>query len=198
LELQLEHIGKKIQGHWLFKGIDLTLKSGQSLSITGKNGAGKSTLMQVVYGLTQASEGKILVDKNANFKPNELMAMSAPYLELPMEFSLREIHHLYLGLQKTNMPFETFVDFALFQNKDTDKPLKHFSSGMLQRLKTALCFASNSAIILLDEPLTNMDRQGELWYKNCLDSVKSKICIVAGNQDIEVNWTDINLKISED
>lgn len=198
MELQLDHIGKKIQGHWLFKGIDLTLNNGQSLSITGKNGAGKSTLMQVIYGLTQASEGKVLIDKNADYKAKDLMAMSAPYLELPMEFSLKEIHQLYLGMQKTTLPFDAFIEFALFQSKDTTKPVKHFSSGMLQRLKTALCIASNAPIILLDEPLTNMDKQGEQWYKNCLDTLKSKICIVAGNQAIEVDWTDINLKISEE
>lgn len=197
MELHLENIGKKIQGLWLFKGVDLQLNSGKSLSITGKNGSGKSTLIQVIYGLVQASEGQILIDGKSNFSPHKVMAISAPYLELPIEFSIKEIHELYVKLNKLNLSYIDFIEFAMYSEKDANKPLKYFSSGMLQRFKTALCMASNAQILLLDEPLTNMDQQGELWYKNCRGSIKDKICIVAGNQGSEVDWTDYNLKISD-
>jgi ABC-type multidrug transport system ATPase subunit len=197
LELTLDNIGKKYQGHWLFKDINLSLSSGQSLSVTGKNGSGKSTLMQVVYGLVQASEGKVLIDGNADFEAHVSMAMSSPYMDLPMEFSIREIHQLYGGLKKIDKPLDLFCHDALFASKDADKPVKYFSSGMLQRLKTAFCLYSTAPIILLDEPLTNMDATGEKWYKNCLIEVKHKICLVAGNQGAEIDWTDKNLSISE-
>ena len=196
MELTLDHIGKKYQGHWLFKEIHLSLQSGQSLSITGKNGSGKSTLMQVVYGLVQASEGKVLVDGSEHFKPHEVMALSSPYLELPMEFSVREIHQLYLNTGKITLAYANFIDNAMFSARDGDKPLKYFSSGMLQRLKTAFCMYSEASIILLDEPLTNMDAAGEKWYQNCLSDIRHKICLVAGNQGAEIDWADRNLSIS--
>lgn len=196
MELTLEHIGKKYQGHWLFKDINLSLQSGQSLSITGKNGSGKSTLMQVVYGLVQASEGKVMLDGSDQFMPHQVMALSSPYLELPMEFSVRELHQLYLNTNKIEQPYLTFIENAMFSAKDGDKPLKHFSSGMLQRLKTAFCLYSEAPIILLDEPLTNMDAAGEKWYKSCLADIRHKICLVAGNQGAEIDWADRNLSIS--
>ena len=152
--------------------------------------------MQVVYGLVQASEGKVLVDGSDQFKPHEVMALSSPYLELPMEFSVRELHQLYQGTGKIQMAYSDFIENAMFSAKDGDKPLKHFSSGMLQRLKTAFCMYSEAPIILLDEPLTNMDAAGEKWYKNCLSDIRHKICLVAGNQGAEIDWADRNLSIS--
>ncbi len=197
MELTLEHIGKKYQGHWLFKDINLSLHSGQSLSITGKNGSGKSTLMQVVYGLIQASEGKVLIDGKSDFQAHNIMALSSPYMELPMEFTIKELHQLYFNLNKLTQSYEQFIENAMFSVKDGGKPVKHFSSGMQQRLKTAFCLYSSAPVILLDEPLTNMDATGEKWYKNCLSEVKHKICLVAGNQGAEIDWADKNLTISE-
>lgn len=196
MELSLQNIGKKYQGHWLFKEINLSLQSGQSLSVTGKNGSGKSTLMQVVYGLIQPSEGQILIDGKADFQAHTMMSLSSPYMELPMEFSIKELHQLYLNLNKLAHSYEHFLELSMFSVKDGNKPVKHFSSGMQQRLKTAFCLYSEAPIILLDEPLTNMDAAGEKWYKNCLSEVKHKICLVAGNQGAEIDWADKNLSIS--
>lgn len=196
MELSLQNIGKKYQGHWLFKEINLSLQSGQSLSITGHNGSGKSTLMQVVYGLIQPSEGQVLIDGKADFEPHAMMSLSSPYMELPMEFSIKELHQLYGNLNKLTLSYDQFIEQSMFSVKDGNKPVKHFSSGMQQRLKTALCLYSVAPIILLDEPLTNMDAAGEKWYKNCLSEVKDKICLVAGNQGAEIDWTDKNLSIS--
>ena len=196
MELSLQNIGKKYHDHWLFKEINLSLQSGQSLSITGKNGSGKSTLMQVVYGLIQPSEGQVLIDGKADFQPHTMMSLSSPYMELPLEFSIKELHQLYLNLNKISQPYELFLENAMFSLKDGNKPVKHFSSGMQQRLKTAFCLYSVAPIILLDEPLTNMDAAGEKWYKNCLSEVKEKICLVAGNQGAEIDWAEKNLSIS--
>jgi len=195
LHIQINNIGKRYQNQWLFKNINLELKLGDSLSVTGHNGSGKSTFMQVVYGLVQASEGEVLVNGTSNYKPHEVFALSAPYLELPMEFSILEIHDLYLRTQKMNSSLDEFLSFSDFNKSQVNRAVKLFSSGMQQRLKTALCLSSNSPILLLDEPLTNMDAKGEDWYKNCLNDIKNKIVIIAGNNPIEYAFTNSNLQI---
>ncbi len=195
MHIQINNIGKRYQNQWLFKNINLELKLGDSLSVTGHNGSGKSTFMQVVYGLVQASEGEVLVNETSNYKPHEVFALSAPYLELPMEFSILEIHDLYLRTQKMNSSLDEFLSFSDFNKSQVNRAVKLFSSGMQQRLKTALCLSSNSPILLLDEPLTNMDAKGEDWYKNCLNDIKNKIVIIAGNNPIEYAFTNSNLQI---
>jgi ABC-type multidrug transport system ATPase subunit len=195
LHIQINNIGKRYQNQWLFRNINLELKLGDSLSVTGQNGSGKSTFMQVVYGLVQASEGEVLINGTSNYKPHEVFALSAPYLELPMEFSILEIHDLYLRTQKMNSSLDEFLSFSDFNKSQVNRAVKLFSSGMQQRLKTALCLSSNSPILLLDEPLTNMDAKGEDWYKNCLNDIKDKIVIIAGNNPIEYAFTNSNLQI---
>jgi ABC-type multidrug transport system ATPase subunit len=59
MELILENLGKKYEGNWIFRNVNLSLPSGSRLLITGKNGSGKSTLAKTIAGLILPSEGKI-------------------------------------------------------------------------------------------------------------------------------------------
>jgi ABC-2 type transport system ATP-binding protein len=195
MKLEIKNIGKQYHRQWLFRGVSLSLSTGQSLSVTGSNGSGKSTLLQVIYGLVAASEGDVLLDDSAVYEPHKTFAITSPYLELPLEFSIREIHALYTSLQKTDSTLDAFLDFAEFSSVQAGKQVKLFSSGMQQRLRTALCIHSNAPVLLLDEPLTNMDRQGEVWYRNCISLIKPRICIIAGNNAAEYDWADTNLQL---
>lgn len=196
MQLQIQNIGKRYQNQWLFRHIDLSLQLGDSLSITGHNGSGKSTFMQIVYGLVQASEGEVRINQSLDFKAHECFAYSAPYLELPMEFNLIEIHDLYQRTKKINISLDEFLAFSDFSKVQAQRAVKLFSSGMLQRLKTAFCLSSNAPILLLDEPLSNMDAKGENWYKNCLNDVQDKIVLIAGNNPLEYAITQSNLQIT--
>jgi ABC-type multidrug transport system ATPase subunit len=195
MQLEIKDIGKQYNRQWLFRHVSFTLQKGQSMAVTGRNGSGKSTLMQVIYGLVQASEGEVHVDGVNTFDPHRHFAISSPYMELPPEFSITEIHRLYRDLGKTEMDITAFLEFSEFAQTHSHKPVKQLSSGMQQRLKTSLCMSSSAGVILLDEPLTNMDREGETWYRNCLDIIKPRICIIAGNSEAEYAWADRILKL---
>lgn len=197
VSLSLNNIGKRYRGQWLFRHISLDLRSGDSLSVTGKNGSGKSTLLQIIYGLVQPGEGEVLVGGEQHARADRIFAFTSPYLELPGEFSISEILELYRGIGKMKMSDEMFLEYSMFSKVQADGPVRHFSSGMLQRLKTALCLASDAGILLMDEPLTNMDANGELWYKNCVADLKDRIVIVAGNNPAEYDFTKGNLRISD-
>lgn len=195
MKLSVENIAKKYSKQWLFKDINFELSSGESLAILGKNGSGKSTLIQVIYGLIQPSKGIVRLNDETQFEPSKYFAFTSPYLELPMEFTIREIHQLYVSMNKLKVNLKHLMDFSYFESNKSELPLKYFSSGMLQRLKTALCLLSEAEVFLLDEPLTNMDALGEKWYSENLDSVRNKICIVASNQEAEYAWTSSSITI---
>jgi ABC-type multidrug transport system ATPase subunit len=195
MHLEIRNIGKQYNRHWLFKHVSFELQTGKSMAITGRNGSGKSTLMQIIYGLIQASEGDILLDQQKDYETHQYFSISSPYMDLPWEFTITEIYKLYAGLGKTSMPLNDFLEFSGFSQSQAHKPVKQFSSGMQQKFKNALCIGSGADIILLDEPLTNMDKQGEIWYKNCLDFIRPKICIIAGNNPAEYEWADRTLQL---
>jgi ABC-type multidrug transport system ATPase subunit len=185
--LKVENIGKHYLSQWLFRNISFSLNTGESIAITGHNGSGKSTLLQIVYGLVQQSEGGIFFNDKSVENPELIFSITTPSLELPMDFSMNDILKLYQSLNKISMDSDVFGLKSMFTNKQMKQPLKNFSSGMLQRFKTALCLYSDSPILLLDEPLSNMDLKGEKWYQNCINEIQNnKIILFAGNQKNEI------------
>ena len=84
MELQLVDIGKRYANHWLFRHVQMSLTTGDVLSVQGGNGFGKSTLMQIIYGFIEPSEGQVVIDGKSDFKANQLFSYTGPYMELPM------------------------------------------------------------------------------------------------------------------
>jgi ABC-type multidrug transport system ATPase subunit len=78
-----------------------------------------------------------------------------------------------------------------------NKQIRYYSSGMKQRLKLALAFFSDSAVLLLDEPLTNLDDAGIALYKQLIkDHTNDKIVIVSSNDKQEYDFCEELINIS--
>lgn len=195
MEIHIHNIGKRYHGNWLFRHLEIKVTAGEALSVTGRNGSGKSTLMQIAYGLAQPSEGQVLLNGFESADPHRLFAYSAPYMDLPTDFTALEIFSLYKNAGKCSMETEAFSGFCGFDGKTMQRPLRYYSSGMLQRFKTALCLSSDAPVLMLDEPLSNMDNKGELWYRNCISDIRNKIVIVAGNNPKEYDFANKNIHI---
>lgn len=186
MHLKVHQIGKHYHQQWLFRRISFDLNAGDRLAILGRNGSGKSTLLQIIYGLIQAAEGEVLLDQAIIENPHQVFNYTAPLMALPLEFSIEEIHNHQVEVGKMSKSLSDFIEYAEFTKLQANKPIQYFSSGMLQRLKTALCLAGNAPIKLLDEPLSNMDKEGEIWYSNCMSKLNANaIVIVASNYEAE-------------
>ncbi|MCL2763624.1 MAG: ATP-binding cassette domain-containing protein, partial [Treponema sp.] len=61
-DLRVEHISKSFPGAQACKDISLSVSSGEVLALVGENGAGKTTLMNILMGLYQSDEGRILIN----------------------------------------------------------------------------------------------------------------------------------------
>ncbi len=190
MNLKAQNLSKHYNFQWVFKDIQFNLNTGDSLSVLGANGSGKSTLLQVIYGLVEPNSGKILIDDSEVFVENKVFSYTSPALLLPTEFTIGELHSYYLQLNKLSISLDDFLNRLELEKKQWKKPIKYFSSGQLQKLKTALCLFSVSPILLLDEPLTNMDKKGETWFDNIVKEIQlNKILIFAGNTDSETKWS---------
>jgi ABC-type multidrug transport system ATPase subunit len=70
--------------------------------------------------------------------------------------------------------------------KQLDKPVRNFSSGMKQRLKLALAILSDTALLLLDEPGSNLDTEGLAWFRGLLmEHLEGRTLVVASNRQAE-------------
>jgi ABC-type multidrug transport system ATPase subunit len=189
INLALINLGKRFNHHWIFRNISIEIPAGKKLLITGNNGSGKSTLLQTLSGFQNASEGHTEIKLNNQLveaaKFYQCFSFAAPYSELPELLTPKEIIdfqskilHKSLTVKKKEFLEKTFL------NKQANKPIKYFSSGMKQRLKLGLAFFSKSPILLLDEPTSNLDEIGINWYQELLNGNETmdKITIVATNQ----------------
>lgn len=202
MEILLSNIGKKFRTEWIFRGIDYHFEAGKSYAITGHNGSGKSTLLRVISGMMPANEGKVIYQNNGLVIGNEetykRISFAAPYLELIEELTLAEILDFHVNF-KPFLPDINKEDFfnLVFLTKEKNKPLKQFSSGMKQRLKLGLSFFTESDVVFLDEPTTNLDETGIQWYIDQVSKLKkSKLVIISSNDKREYQFCEEILDVT--
>ncbi|EON76249.1 ABC transporter, ATP-binding protein [Lunatimonas lonarensis] len=112
------------------------------------------------------------------------LALSAPYLELPEEFTLIEFlrFHFRFKSLKNGISIEDAVQY-MYLEKSTEKTIQHFSSGMKQRLKLGMCFFSACPLLLLDEPTSNLDERGVQWFQGLVADFGNDKSIIVGSND---------------
>lgn len=191
MTITLSNISKRYNYEWIFNNLSYTFLSNHSYAITGANGSGKSTLLKILSGSLTASSGKISYAENGiEIKSENIFAhvsYCAPYLELINEFSLSESIKFHFKFKK---PIHDLTETQIIKlsglEMHKNKRLKNFSSGMKQRVKLLLAFTTDSNILLLDEPTTNLDAQAVDWYfELCKRFCKDRIVIVGSNIERE-------------
>ena len=203
MKIILEHIGRRFNREWIFRDINYEFESGSSYAILGANGAGKSTLLQVISGSLSSSEGKISYFQGDTTIDQEKifihLGMAAPYLELIEEFTLTELVDFHFRFKKYRKGFNREGVIELLGLKNSEfKAIKYFSSGMKQRVKLALAFCSDTAILLLDEPASNLDQQGLDWYLSLASTLSSdRLLIICSNQEQEYSFCNHKLNIAD-
>ena len=203
MNITLQNIGRRFNREWIFRGVEYTFKAGESYAILGSNGSGKSTLLQVLNGSLSPSEGILTYEKNGKEVPVEdvfqYLSLAAPYLELIEEFTLAEMIDLHFKFKsyKSGMDNKAVID-VLAMDANKNKLIKYFSSGMKQRLKLALAFCSDTPILMLDEPTSNLDAQGVDWYLGLVEKfAQGRLTIICSNQPHEYGFCGHQLSISD-
>ncbi|MBN8703145.1 MAG: ATP-binding cassette domain-containing protein [Bacteroidetes bacterium] len=187
MKLHLENIGKQFQHEWIYRNVNLSAISGDTLAILGTNGTGKSTLLQLISGSLPPTEGKISYSINnipvALENVYQHISISAHYVDLLEDYTLEELikfHSKFKPLMNTYSIQKVMEVIEL--PKSNNKQLKYFSSGMKQRVKHALAVLSNTSILLIDEPSTNLDENSIEWFRNLVTgNLENRITIIFSN-----------------
>lgn len=203
MQITLSNTGKRYNREWIFRHCTYTFTSGKNYAITGSNGSGKSTLLQVIAGATLHNEGTIEYSNSDKKISNEQhyanISIAAPYLELIEEMTAKEMmefHSKFKPLMQS-LTIEEMLQIVGLE-KAVNKQLRYFSSGMKQRLKLAQAFFSNTPILLLDEPTTNLDADGTALYQSLVSNyTKDKLVIVSSNVKEEYSFCEEVIKISD-
>jgi len=204
LKITLQNIGRRYNREWIFRSLDYTFSFGQSYAILGPNGSGKSTLIKVLCGALSPSEGDLHYWQGEKQIPLEQafrsLSLAAPYVELIEEFTLEELiafHFKFKGYLVGNH-LDSLKECLGFPSTVYQKEIRFFSSGMKQRVKLALACLSDTPILYLDEPTSNLDRMGEKWYLDLVAKCKeNRLLIIGSNQELEYDFCDEYLQIMD-
>ena len=204
MEIALHQAGKRYNFNWIFKSIDLHLEAGSRWVFLGSNGSGKSTLMQLVSGSTILSEGTIEWKLDDRIIPQEnvyqYISIAAPYLELIEEFTLEEHVRFHFSVKNpiNQLSISEILNISGLASRAQLK-VGYFSSGMKQRLKLLLAILSDTPLLLLDEPLSNLDKDAGQWYLDMIERFGNRRTIVVCSNSVEEEFkfcsNQINLNI---
>ena len=191
MRITLHNVAKQFAREKVFSGVGHVFGPGSRTALLGPNGSGKSTLLQVVAGALVPTAGTVahaLAGRNVEQEQvYRLVSIAAPYLDLYDDLSLREALETHARFK----PFRAGIDpqavaRTAYLEAHWDKPVSHFSSGMKQRLKLALAILSDTPLLLLDEPASNLDTEGIAWYRELLlVHLEGRTLLVASNRQAE-------------
>ncbi len=155
----------------ILNGIDLLIRAGDRVAITGANGAGKSTLLKVIAGELQPNSGTVRI--GANVKPGwfaqegetldpdrtatELVRQKTPYTEGEARAWLHRF---------------------LFTSANVNNPVRTLSYGERSRLALALLILDGCNLLLLDEPLNHLDITSRDQFEQALGEFTGTLAIV--------------------
>lgn len=170
--LVAKNIHKKYGSLEILKGIDLEVKTGEIISITGSSGAGKTTLLQILGTLDTPDQGQVFFDEKNPFElsskkisafRNENIGFIFQFHQLLPEFTALEnvcIPKMIQGhkLNAVKEQGKLLLDRLGLSHRYDHKP-SQLSGGEQQRVAVARALINEPKVIFADEPSGNLDSQ---------------------------------------
>jgi iron complex transport system ATP-binding protein len=169
-ELAAHHVGVALDGRWLLRGIDVTLRAACLTAFLGPNGSGKTTLLRVLAGLLIPSEGHVTlhgtrVQDFGRRALSQRIAFVPQDTHMSFAFTVRETvemgrHPRLRRFERLRQHDHDIVDDAMHRADVwhlAHRTVTALSGGERQRVIIARSLATQADVLLLDEPTASLD-----------------------------------------
>ena len=160
----LENVSKTFHDKTVLQKTDLTVESGTITGFVGRNGSGKTVLLKLICGLMLPTTGTVTVDgvqvgRDRDFAPDAGVLIETPSF-INYESGLRNLRDLAAIRRKISV--EQVKDAIRLVGLDPEdkKRVGKYSLGMRQRLGIAQAIMEDPSLIILDEPMNGLDKEG--------------------------------------
>ncbi|TNJ39152.1 ABC transporter ATP-binding protein [Phaeobacter sp. B1627] len=138
--------------------VNLEVMPGSALGLLGPNGAGKSTTLSMLMGLCRPDAGDVLVFGNAagSLKARQATGATPQATDFPDQLTPRELLRYTAACYGKTPKIDDLAEQFGLQTL-IERRVAGFSGGELRRVALALAFASEPALVFLDEPTTGLD-----------------------------------------
>lgn len=202
IRIEIDQVGKSYGAHRVLASVSAELRFGDTLVVTGRNGAGKSTFLRIVAGLIRPSVGSVqfwigdtLLDVQGRQRH---LGFVGPDVQLYRELTAYE-HLAFVArlhaVALDNLAMEHALVHVGLDGRGSEA-VGGFSSGMRQRLRYALALVHQPAVLILDEPTTNLDLSGIAIVDEIVGSARQRgIVIVATNEPRDLAYGTLELAL---
>jgi zinc/manganese transport system ATP-binding protein len=169
--LDVVHLSVRLSGRLILDDVQFTIAPGEFTGLIGSNGAGKTTLLKVILGLVPPSSGRVVVGGSERSSRNPLVGYVPQKITLDPDMPVRARDLVGLGLDghRLGVPLRSSarrarIDEALHSvgaMEFADQRVGRLSGGEQQRVMIAHALISRPRLLLLDEPLANLDIRSE-------------------------------------
>lgn len=181
--VKLENIGVSYANQQsVLKNFNLSIQQGEFISLLGPSGCGKTTTLRVMAGLIQANEGKFIVDGNdltktpvekrqfgLVFQSYALFPHYTVFENIAFGLKLRKVNKEEIQQRVANMI--NLCDLSGFENRYPNQ----LSGGQRQRVALARAMVIEPKLLLLDEPLSNLDAKLRLQMRIEIKKIHQKL-----------------------
>jgi len=179
--LAVDGVSARLAGREVLHDVRFTIRRGQFVGLIGSNGAGKTTLLRVILGLQAPSAGTVCIDGRPRARGSALVGYVPQKILLDPDMPLRardliglglDGHRLGIGLpsRRRRHLVQEMLE-AVGAGRFADERVGNLSGGEQQRVLIAHALISRPALLLLDEPLANLDIRSEQEIVTLLSAI---------------------------
>ena len=179
----------------LFSDLDFALNPGELLLLEGQNGCGKTSLMRAIAGLLEFETGDVYWDGKSVREYRQAfhseMIWMAHRTGLKLDLTLVENLNFERRLRASSeADFESVLERLGIQRLKR-LPVRSLSAGQQRRVALARMLLSKAKLWFMDEPVTNLDRDGRKLVVQLVNEhlERGGLCVMAAHQDIEIQGT---------
>lgn len=182
-------------------GIDLTIEDGEFFSLLGPSGCGKTTTLRIISGFEAPTEGRLHIDdQDVTTVPPESRPTNMVFQNLALFSHMNVYDNVAYGLKRSGADTDEIeervteslelIDMGGYE----DRHITELSGGQQQRIAVARALTNRTDVILLDEPLSSLDRklrqQMQLELRNIHEEVGMTFFYVTHDQEVAMTMSD--------
>ena len=175
--IEVKHVVKSFDGFHALDGLTMTVPQGAIYGLVGPNGAGKSTILRHLAGVYRPDAGEILFDGTPVYENPAVKSRMAVIPDELYDFgsaSTRDMMKFYRGIypQFDAERYEKLRE--AFPAVDEKRPIRRLSKGMQKQSAFWLALSCRPDYLLLDEPVSALDRRGTAFFYELVCSLRSE------------------------